>query len=93
MAALANELACPPRTEHSERKVSIAVVAAAAAVCRHRAMTAWTSGMLVPREALVTMSIMQFCSDVLISTSFARSCSTDSTSSGSRDDIEGLLRS
>lgn len=39
-AACADEVAFVPSSEHSSRKVSIAVAAAAAEVCRHLARTA-----------------------------------------------------
>ncbi|PZS21267.1 MAG: hypothetical protein DLM61_28250 [Pseudonocardiales bacterium] len=87
-AAWVNELACAPISEHSWRKVSIAVAAAAAEVRRHLAMIAWISGRLLPCDALATAVVMQVCSEPLISASFARSCSTVPASSGGRDNIE-----
>src|SRR5947209_20380951 len=93
IAAVANDLVCVAILEHSWRKVSVAVAAAAAAACRHLAMTAWTSGKLVPCGALATTWVMQVCSEPLISTSFARSSFRGSASSGGRADIERLLPS
>src|SRR5918997_5570871 len=55
-------------------------------------MTAWTSGRLLPCDALATMLVRQVCSEPLISTSFVWSCSTGSASSGGRDDIDGSFR-
>jgi hypothetical protein len=52
IAALADEVACVPSSEHSSRKVSIAVAAAAAELCRHLAMIAGISGRLLPCGAL-----------------------------------------
>jgi hypothetical protein len=91
IAALVDELACVPSAEHLARKMSIAVAAAAAERCRHRAMIAWTAGRL-PCDALVKALVMHVCSEPLIATSFARSCSTESVSSDGNDNIERLLR-
>jgi hypothetical protein len=87
IAAVSIELARALISEHSWRKASTAVAAAAAEDCRHLAMTAWASVKLLVSNALV----MQACSELLISTSLFRSFSTGPASSGGRDDIERLL--